>query len=223
MVALRIELSATRLSAGFGRPALDYHQSRAPRSRTGTLLFPKQACSGTDRRLVDAPLPDNFSSVRTAGFEPAVSWPPTRRDNQASLRSDQVVASSPDQPLVGARNRTHLTALKERHPLPIDERAKLCAYSERSWPGGARILVHGSSNRRRPTQSSVPSSWLPAQVVSFWTRKNPMPFCDTGLWLIPGRIDQVSQAQGHGGQRIRRLMIGVRPYASGFTGDTWLQ
>ncbi len=70
VVALGIELSTTRLSAGFGRPALDYHQSRAPRSRTGTLLFPKQACSGTDRRLVDAPLPEKISSVRTAGYEP---------------------------------------------------------------------------------------------------------------------------------------------------------
>ena len=44
VVALGIELSATRLSAGYGQPALDYHQSRAPRSRTETLLFPKQAC-----------------------------------------------------------------------------------------------------------------------------------------------------------------------------------
>jgi hypothetical protein len=44
VVALGIELSTTRLSAGFGQPALDYHQSRAPRSRTETLLFPKQAC-----------------------------------------------------------------------------------------------------------------------------------------------------------------------------------
>ena len=44
VVALRIELSATRLSAGYGQPALDYRQSRAPRSRTETLLLPKQAC-----------------------------------------------------------------------------------------------------------------------------------------------------------------------------------
>ena len=31
VVALRIELSATRLSAGFGQPALDYRQSPLPR------------------------------------------------------------------------------------------------------------------------------------------------------------------------------------------------
>ena len=44
VVALGIELSATRLSAGFGQPALDYHLGRALRSRTETLLLPKQAC-----------------------------------------------------------------------------------------------------------------------------------------------------------------------------------
>ena len=44
VVALRIELSATRLSAVSGQPALDYRLSRAPRSRTENLLLPKQAC-----------------------------------------------------------------------------------------------------------------------------------------------------------------------------------
>ena len=48
MVAPRIELSATRVSGGFGRPALDYHvvvsKSRTPRSRTESLLVPNQAC-----------------------------------------------------------------------------------------------------------------------------------------------------------------------------------
>ena len=81
VVALRIELSTTRLSAVSGRPALDYRWSRAPRSRTETLLLPKQACSHLHL------CPISFS-VRTAGFEPVISWPPTRRDNQASPRSD---------------------------------------------------------------------------------------------------------------------------------------
>ena len=46
VVAPRIELGATRLSAVSGQPALDYHRSRAPRSRTNmeNLLLPKQAC-----------------------------------------------------------------------------------------------------------------------------------------------------------------------------------
>ena len=43
VVALRIELSATRLSAVSGQPALDYRSSRAPRSRTET-LSPRRPC-----------------------------------------------------------------------------------------------------------------------------------------------------------------------------------
>jgi hypothetical protein len=42
VVVLRIELSATRLSAVFGRPALDYQvASRDGRNRTDTIVFPK--------------------------------------------------------------------------------------------------------------------------------------------------------------------------------------
>ena len=136
VVALGIELSATRLSAGYGQPALDY---LIKVGHPG--VEPRPSCS-QNRCASICTSTRNFLSVRTAGLEPTVSWPPTRRDNQASLRSDQVVASSP------YGNRTHLTALKERHPLPIDERAMLCAYRDPSGPGGARILVCGSSDRR---------------------------------------------------------------------------
>ena len=45
VVALGIELSAAALSGPLGQPALDYRISRALRSRTETLLLPKQACS----------------------------------------------------------------------------------------------------------------------------------------------------------------------------------
>ncbi len=174
MVALGIELSATRLSAGYGQPALDYL------IKVGHLgIEPRPSCS-QNRRASICTSARFVSSVRTVGFEPTISWPPTRRDYQASLRSDQVVASSPDQPSVGARNRTHLTALKERHPLRIDERAMLCAYRDRSGLGGARILVCGSSDRRRPTQASVPASQLPAHESNVGPGKNPLP-CDTGL------------------------------------------
>ena len=51
------------------------------------------------------------------------------------------------------------------------------------------------------------------------TRKNPLP-CDTGLRLIPSRIDQASQAQRHRGRRICRLTISKRPCAFWFAGDT---
>ena len=43
VVALGIELSATRLSAGFGQPALDYLVSQNGRTRTDDLLVPNQA------------------------------------------------------------------------------------------------------------------------------------------------------------------------------------
>ena len=55
--------------------------------------------------------------IRTVGFEPTISSPPNWRDNQTSLRFD---VSSP------YGNRTHLSALKERYPAPIDERVMLC-------------------------------------------------------------------------------------------------
>ena len=87
--------------------------SRAPRGRTENLLVPNQACS----QLHLCPML-SFHSVRTVGFEPTISSSPNWRDNQTSLRSDDV--SSP------YGNRTHLSALKERYPAPIDERAVLC-------------------------------------------------------------------------------------------------
>jgi hypothetical protein len=82
VVALRIELSATRLSAVYGQPALDYRLSRAPRSRTETFLLPKQACYHLHLYPIDL-------SVRTAGIEPAISRSASWRDNPASPRSDQ--------------------------------------------------------------------------------------------------------------------------------------
>ena len=46
VVALRIELSAIRLSDGYGlQPLTTITSSRAPRGRTEILLLPKQACS----------------------------------------------------------------------------------------------------------------------------------------------------------------------------------
>ena len=110
VVALRIELSAARLSAEHGLPALDDHRllSRAPRGRTENLLAPNQVCSHLHL------CPMLSYSVRTVGFEPTISSPPNWRDNQTSLRS---VGSSP------YGSRTHLPALKKRYPVPIDERA----------------------------------------------------------------------------------------------------
>ena len=113
MVALRIELSAARLSAEHGQPALD--DLRCSVGHLG--VEPKTSWSQTRR----APICTStrccvFHSVRTVGFEPTISSPPNWRDNQTSLRSG---ASSP------YGSRTHLSALKERYPAPIDERAVL--------------------------------------------------------------------------------------------------
>ena len=114
VVALRIELSAARLSAEHGQPALD------DRCRVGHLgVEPKSSWSQTRRAPNCTSARCCFvRSVRTVGFEPTISSSPNWRDNQTSLRSDDV--SSP------YGNRTHLSALKERYPAPIDERAVLC-------------------------------------------------------------------------------------------------
>ena len=82
VVALRVELSATRLSAGFGQPALDYRHTSLQVGKVG--FEPTISCSQNTRA---SRCPTSRLSVRTAGFEPAISWPPTRRDNQASPRS----------------------------------------------------------------------------------------------------------------------------------------
>ena len=95
-------------------------------NQPSTTVVVESGTSGSNRKppgpkpgvLPTAPLPDVvFRSVRTVGFEPTISSSPNWRDNQTSLRSD---CSSP------YGNRTHLSALKERYPAPIDERAVLC-------------------------------------------------------------------------------------------------
>ena len=103
--------------------------------------------------------PTSRTSVRTAGLEPAISCTPSRRDTQASLRSD---LSSP------CGSRTRLFGLKGRCPQPIDERAAsarglcaaeapVCAHADRSGPGGARTLVCGFSGRRYTVSATSPT------------------------------------------------------------------
>ena len=92
--------------------------SRAPRGRTAHYSDKRGSWSQTRRAPNCTSARCCFvCSVRTVGFEPTISSSPNWRDNQASLRSD---VSSP------YGNRTHLSALKERYPAPIDERAVLC-------------------------------------------------------------------------------------------------
>mgnify|MGYP000986185865 CR=1 FL=1 len=94
VVAPRVELGATRLSAGFGQPALDYRRSTSLLSKVGM-----------------------------AGLEPAVlcsqnTWVgryPTSRYVLDAGRSK--LSTDP------CGNRTRLPGLKGRCPVPIDERA----------------------------------------------------------------------------------------------------
>ena len=81
VVALRIELGATWLSAAFGPPALGY-RNFSPDGGTRT-------CVSVLPQHVGSPLPYIPSSppIRTAGFEPAIACTPSRRDTQASPRS----------------------------------------------------------------------------------------------------------------------------------------
>jgi hypothetical protein len=88
--------------------------SREGRSRTDTLVLPKHAgCRYPTSRWI--------FQVRTAGLEPAISWPPTRRSSRSPTFC---CASSP------SGSRTPASGLKGRHPQPLDERA-VCAHSER--------------------------------------------------------------------------------------------
>ncbi len=114
-------------------------------------------------------------------------------------------------------SRTQPARLERPMTSPEVERAVLCAYSERQV--GREALESSSA----VLQTAARPSQLPAHVV-VRARKDPMP-CDTGLRLIPCRIDQVSQAQRHRGQRIRRLrmfgpqQVDVRPYAFRFANE----
>ena len=85
VVALRVELSATRLSAGFGQPALDYLVPTSLSARSGWQDSNLRSRAPKARGFAATLHP--VIPVRTGGFEPPISWSPTRRDNQASLRS----------------------------------------------------------------------------------------------------------------------------------------
>ena len=142
VVALRIELSATWLSASFGPPALGYRNfSRDGRTRTCVFVLPKHV----GRPLPYIPL---SHPVRTAGFEPAISCTPSRRDTQASLRS--VKSGS-------CGSRTRLCALKGRDPRSDRRTSRVSAHAERSGPGGARTLVSWSSARRYTVSATSPT------------------------------------------------------------------
>ena len=156
--------------------------SRAPRSRTETLLLPKQACSHLHLYPIVCQSERQDLNLRSPGPRPGA---------MTRLRYVLIVSSP-------CGSRTQPARLERPMTSPEVERAVLCALAERRV--GLTVL--------EPVSPGLQPGALPSKLPT--QRKNPMP-CDTGLRLIPWWIDQASQAQRHRGQRIRRLIIGKRP------------
>ena len=140
VVAPRIELGTTRLSAVSGRPALDYQfksgKSGVEPPAAETANSQLGSCSRSRRAPICTSARLSFS-VRTAGFEPAVSWSPTRRDP----RLRHVLIEYP----VGELN-PNPTGIRSPSAAPLDG-AQLSRTSVSVGSRGARILVSGSSDR----------------------------------------------------------------------------
>ena len=131
--------------------------------------------------------PTSRSKVRTAGFEPAFSWSPTKRD--ARLR--RVLMEYP----VGESN-PNPTGIRSPSACPLD--GAVCARTcSAKWAGrrsNPRLLVFSQALHR----------------LSYQPNKKPDVACDTGFRLIPKRVGQASQAERMRGLRIRRF-IGEPP------------
>ena len=162
VVALRIELSTTRVSAVSGPPALDY------RSKSGTPESNREPPAPEAGVLPSAPLPVClFQSERPRPIrrpcrsvpEPAVSWSPTWRDP----RLRHVLIKYP----VGESN-PNPTGIRSPSADPLD-RAR-CART--SSAVGWEVLESSSP----ALQTGATPSQLPTQT------KKPGVFCDTGLW-----------------------------------------
>ena len=165
VVALRIELSATRLSAVSWQPALDYRLSRAPRSRTRPrrsrkqnhcLLLPKQACY----HLHLCPISCLCKSERLDSNQRSPGPGPSAITRLRYVLFRLVCSSS-------CGSRTQPARLERPMTSPEVERAVLCAHCER---GVGREVLEPSS---AVLQTAAIPSQLPAQVV-VRARKNPM-------------------------------------------------
>ena len=186
VVALRIELSTTRLSAVSGPPALDYRsrsgtpESNRPRRMPQTANAAPAPKAGV---LPSAPLPVCFQSERpdlNRGHRPARmpvvrSWSPgpqagTPARCQASPRS--VVSGS-----CGSRTRLDAdqrcaSVPEGRHPQTDRRTSQIGTRQSRSGSGGARILVSWFSARwttaarRCPRLSYRPKRKKPGVLVT---------------------------------------------------------
>ena len=184
VVALRVELSTTRLSAVSGQPALDYHLPTSLSAQVGMAgLEPAFSCSQGTRvrryptsRFVQSERPD--LNRRSPG--------PARasRDNQASLRSAR---SSP------YGSRTRLRRLEGAASCPIDERA-ISAPPHAVDTSGQRAPFtqwagRCSNPRLRLFRPRATPSQLPAQ------QKKPDVVVTPGFRYSSGIYGLVSQAQ----------------------------
>jgi hypothetical protein len=170
---------------GFEPPPTGLKGRRAaatPRPRAGHLL-PGYAFDPDHRAT---PRYGSCQTIRAAGFEPAVSSPPSLRIGQAFPR--------PDRSRDPSGNRTHLSAWKGRDPRPIDERANF-----REWVGGR-------SNPRLPGFNR-PLYRLSYRPIGRSQRKGPVSCVTPGPRLhlrdVRGRA---SRPQGIERERARRMI-----------------
>ena len=144
--------------------------SRDGRTRTCVSVLPKH---------VGEPLPYIPQSVRTAGFEPAISCTPSRRDSQTSLRSDGSSSCGSRTRLPGLKGqcpRTDRRTSRSRRAPSTQLTIMVSAQPSRSGSGGARIRVSWSSARRYTISATDPT-----------TKKARCP-CDTGLSILQGDL-----------------------------------
>ena len=127
---------------------------------------PGPSCSQSRRASICTSA--RLSPVRTAGFEPAISWSPTRRDarlRHVLLSAARAVAKCASTPTNAARRCPKGVILK-----PIDERAKLARGSrvvgrevlESSSPGfqpGGPPLRGGAPVSATDPKEKSPASW----------------------------------------------------------------
>ena len=131
------------------------------------------------------PALDYLVKVGHLGVEPRVSCSQSRR---ASICTCTRSISDPDHLTAVPGSRTQPPRIERPMTSPEVERAVLSTFAERKV--GREALESSSA----ALQTAAIPSQLPAQVVSIWTRKNPMPFLRHRVWLSPWFRPSVTSA-----------------------------
>jgi hypothetical protein len=179
VLVLRVELSATRLSAVSGQPALDYHLPTPFIAPVGTARLELALSCAQSTRAAAALHPDVHLLVQSerADLNRRSPGPRPGAMNQASLRS---VFSDP------CGSRTRPPRLERPMTSPEVERAVLGAYLPRRKTGGWRAEF-----TQRTGRCSNPRLLVFSQVLdhlSYQSTKKARCRCDTGLSVFFGRI-----------------------------------